>query len=382
MPKKILLVTRPIAPPWDEASKNFAYNLALNLPGFNFYFLTNGGTLNLPPHIKHRPIYTSNTLNWMQKARLLKLLTDRKNFDIIHFMLTPTKINVFAFRKFIKSEGVKTVQTIATLREDLFSDKEIKKLVFADIVVTYSKYAKDKLIKLGFKNAEPRTELGSGTGVEQIYPGIDLELYKPAERDGEFMKNLNLSKNDFVVTYPGEFIRLGATDDILNMIYQYTSILVENNIKIIFACRVKNKEDAEKKEEVREKLKEKGLLDIARFPETFTTLEKMLNASDLVIFPVRDMKGKFDVPLAVIEAMACGKPVIISDLPILKEFANDENSVIIKSGDAEELKNAILGLCQNKEKREIIGKNARIFTEENFDIKKIAEQYKKIYEKL
>ena len=26
--KKILFVSRPIAPPWDEASKNFAYNLA------------------------------------------------------------------------------------------------------------------------------------------------------------------------------------------------------------------------------------------------------------------------------------------------------------------------------------------------------------------
>ncbi len=162
--KKILLVTRPIAPPWDEASKNFAYNLALNLPEFNFYLLTSGGTLNLPSHVKHRPIYTSNALNWMQKARLLKLLTDRKNFDIIHFMLTPTKINVFAFRKFIKSEGVMTVQTIATLREDLFSDREIKNLIFADTVVTYSRHAKDKLKSLGVSN------------IEQIYPGIDLNI--------------------------------------------------------------------------------------------------------------------------------------------------------------------------------------------------------------
>lgn len=370
MRKKILLVTRPIAPPWDEASKNFAYNLALNLPEFNFYLLTNGGTLNLPPHIKHRPIYTSNALNWMQKARLLKLLTDRKNFDIIHFMLTPTKINVFAFRKFIKSEGVKTVQTIATLREDLFSDREIKKLIFADTVVTYSRHAKDKLESLGIGN------------VEQVYPGIDLDLYSPVSKDTKLLATYHLQPDDFIVTYPGEYARLGATDDIVNMIMLYSGILAENKIKIVFACRVKNKEDAEKKEEVKKKLKEKGLLDIAKFPETFATLEKMLNASDLIIFPVRDMKGKFDVPLAVIEAMACGKPVIISDLPILKEFANEQNSVIIKSGYSEGLKNAILDLCQNKEKREAIGKNARRFTEENFDIKKIAEQYKKIYEKL
>ncbi len=370
MRKKILLVTRPIAPPWDEASKNFAYNLALNLPEFNFYLLTSGSTLSLPSHIKHRPIYTSNTLNWLQRARLLKLLTDRKNFDIIHFMLTPTKVNVFAFRKFIKSEGVKTMQTIATLREDLFSDREIKNLIFADAIITYSRQAKNKLESLGIRN------------VEQVYPGIDLNLYSSASKDTKLLAAYHLQPDDFIVIYPGEFSRLGATDDILNMIYQYTSILAENNIKIVFACRIKNKEDKKKKEEIEKELKEKKLLNLVRFAETFTTLEKMLNTSDLVIFPVRDMKGKFDVPLAVIEAMACGKPVIISDLPILKEFANKQNSVIIKSGDAEELKNAILDLRQNKEKREIIGKNARKFAEENFDIKKIAEQYKKIYENL
>ncbi len=30
--KKILLATRPLVPPWDEASKNFAYFLAKHIP--------------------------------------------------------------------------------------------------------------------------------------------------------------------------------------------------------------------------------------------------------------------------------------------------------------------------------------------------------------
>ncbi len=370
MRKKILLVTRPIAPPWDEASKNFAYNLALNMPDFEFGLLTNGILENMPKNIVQYPIYTFNKLNNYQRARLLKLINIKNNFDIIHIMLTPSKLNSFCFQNFIINKRHKTIQTVATLREDLLKDNDLKKILFADVIVTYSKYAKDKLNNLGLKN------------VEQIYPGIDLELYKPTGKDGEFIKNLNLSENDFIVTYPGEYSRLGATDDIVNMIMRYSSILDENKIKIVFACRVKNKADKIKKDEIIAKLKEKNLEKIARFPETFTTLEKMLNASDLVIFPVRDMKGKFDVPLAVIEAMACGKPVIISDLPILKEFANDENSVIIKSGDIEELKNAIFDLYQNKEKREMIGKNAREFTEENFDIKNIAKKYADIYKNL
>jgi glycosyltransferase involved in cell wall biosynthesis len=106
------------------------------------------------------------------------------------------------------------------------------------------------------------------------------------------------------------------------------------------------------------------------------------NLCDISVFPVRDMIGKFDVPLAVIEAMACEKPVIISDLPILGEFAKEENSVKIEKGNVAELNSKILDLYNNHEKRSVLGKNARLYVEENFDINSIAKQYQAIYEKL
>ncbi len=77
--------------------------------------------------------------------------------------------------------------------------------------------------------------------------------------------------------------------------------------------------------------------------------------------------------------MACEKPVIVSDLPILSEFAKPEHSVIIEKGNIEQLKSAILDLYANPDKRMLIGKNARKFAAENFDIKKIAQNYREIY---
>ena len=105
------------------------------------------------------------------------------------------------------------------------------------------------------------------------------------------------------------------------------------------------------------------------------------NLCDISIFPVQSMQGKFDVPLAVIEAMACEKPVIISGLPLLKEFAKEDNSVRIEKGNIKQLNAAILNLYENPDKRNLIGKNARLYVEENFDIRKVAEQYKTVYEK-
>lgn len=371
--KKILLVTRPICPPWDEGSKNFAYYLAKNASDFEFHLLTNSKCKldNLPDNVKQDPIYTSSTFNLSQKIRsLLYQILFRKSFDIAHYFFTPATLNNFCIKYFIKNRRTKTIQTIAALREDLFSDEDIKKLMFADLLIAYSQHAKNKLEKMGFKNAE------------QIYPGIDLNLYSPAQKNFSLMAQLGISQNDFVVIYPGEFTRLGKIDNLINKIIEHSSMLEEKKIKFILAFRVKNKIDFEKKENIKIILKEKKLESHIILPDTFTTMEKVYNLADAVIFPVENMNGKFDVPLAVIEAMACAKPVIISDLAILSEFAKDNNSVKIKAGNMNELFEKILDAYQNKPKYAAIGKNARIYAQENFDIKKIAEKYQEIYKRL
>lgn len=368
--KKILLVTRPICPPWDEASKNFAYFLAKNVQGFEVGLLTNGIISDLPGSVIQKPVYTSGASNFWQKMRLVMSLRElRQEFDVFHFLFTPTKLNTFLINFFAGVKKIKTIQTIATLREDLYSDEEIKKLMFGDLIITYSDYAKNKLNKLGFENAQ------------RIYPGIDLEQYRKTEKDEKLMKENNLSKEDFVINFTGEYTRLGAIDLVVDSFINIAKIIPE--AKLSLAVRIKNEKDAEKKKEVIEKLKENNVLEKVSFFDNGTyKMPEVYNLCDVSLFPVQNMKGKFDVPLAVIEAMACEKPVIISDLPILQEFTNAENSVRIKTGDQKALEEAIIDLYNNPEKRREIGKSARKFVEENFDIREVAKKYEKIYEQI
>jgi glycosyltransferase involved in cell wall biosynthesis len=369
--KKILLVTRPITPPWDEASKNFAYYLARNISTCAIGLLTVGSVANLPSTVQQYPIYTASHLSWFQRAKLLKLVGIKNDFDILHFMLTPNKLNAFSFKTFLKSKKAKTIQTIATLREDLYSDTDLKEILFGDLIITYSDYAKNKLQALGFKN------------IQRVYPGIDLEYYSPAVKNLAALEKIGATESDFIVTYPGEYLRLGATDDIVNTIIESANAWKENNIKFVFACRLKNDPTAiQKKAEVIDKLTIEGCLDRAIFTDTVADMATLFNFSDVVIFPVQNMKGKFDVPLAAIEPMACEKPVIVSDLPILKEFANEKNSLTIERGNSEQLTKAILELYQNPDKRKNLGQGGRRFCEENFDIKKVASMYEEIYKQL
>ncbi|MDO8241136.1 MAG: glycosyltransferase family 4 protein [Candidatus Moranbacteria bacterium] len=373
-PKKILLVTRPIAPPWDEASKNFAFYLAKSVANFDLNLLTNGLIAEIP-NAQQKPIYTSNDFSYFQKLRLIKHLRKMKNdFDILHYIFTPTKQNSFLLKHFVnagKKKTTKIIQTIATLREDLYSDSDLKDLMFGDLIITYSDYAKNKLASLGFKN------------VQRVYPGIDLQYYSAKPKNIEILQQLGITQEDFVVTYPGEYIRLGATDDIVRMITENVEVFREKKIKIFLACRLKNDSEAIKKRDaVLEELKKHNAMDVAIVADTFSDMSAIYNLSDIVIFPVQNMRGKFDVPLAAVEPMACEKPVIVSDLPILKEFANETNSVTIEKGNSQQLADAIFDLYNNPEKRATLGKGGRKFCEENFDIKKVASIYEKIYTEL
>lgn len=366
--KKILLVTRPITPPWDEASKNFAYYLAKNTAGFEFNVMTPGHVEKLERHIVQQSIYTNAHLDWSQRLRIFKIAKLARKMDVLHFMLTPTKLNSFAFKTILKASRAKTVQTIATLREDLFSNEELRKVMFADLVVTYSDYAKNKLQGLGMKN------------VSRIYPGIDLDLYSPSLKDEAVLRHFNLGNDDFVITYPGEYTRLGATDSLVKFLPELFEKIP--SAKFVFACRVKNDKDARKKAEIVEIFKQKNILDKIVFTDTFADMPKIYNMSDVVVFPVLDMKGKFDVPLAVIEAFACEKPVIISNIPILGEFATKDNSVIIDPVDFVQLTEACEKLFQDPELGKSLGKSARKYVEENFDIKNVSKHYADAYNNL
>jgi len=384
--KKILLLTRPICPPWDEGSKNFAYTLAKYAGDFEIHILTCGYLADLADradNIVQHQIYTSPKWDWPQKVRayifLLKVffLKGGNDYDILHSFFTPTKLNVFALKSCLKKKKIKTIQTLATLRDDLYDAEKLKKIIHADYIITYSDYAKEKLEKMGFGK------------VKRIYPGIDIEKYSPAPKKPEFMKKFETSEDDFVINYTGEYIRLGDIDDIVETFIDlvetqnFASLPGKNNFKLHLAVRVKNEKDAQKKREIIKKLEKENILDRVVFIDDGSyEMQDIFNLCDISIFPARTMAGKFDIPLAVIEAMACGKPVIASSLERLKYFLNNENSILIAPGNREVLKQKILYLYNNPEERNDLARKSIDFVRANFDIMKIVKEYKEVYEKL
>jgi glycosyltransferase involved in cell wall biosynthesis len=376
----ILFYTRPIVPPWDEASKNLAFDIANNLSKkFQANLL---GTKKDPfnkrittqkSNLKIEEIYRSANLNFWGRIKLLKRLYRFKlKVDLIHFLFTPRSLTSLLIKARLKFSKVKTVQTVATLDNKIYQKpKKLKKVLLANKIVVQSKNTLNKLKKVGFEN------------VELIYPGIDLKKYKPTTKDTKLIKDLKIKTGDFIILYTGEYTRLKAIDDILEALKILNQSPENKNLKLILACRIKNKKDAKKKKQVIDWIKKENLQSNVVFLDTFSEMNKLYNISDLNIFPAREMAGKFDIPLTLVESMACKKPVIVSKLKNLKELVGKNSyGLVVKTKKPQDLAEKIELLKRNKKLYNKLALNAFNFVKENFDIKKNIKKYEVIYEEL
>lgn len=104
-----------------------------------------------------------------------------------------------------------------------------------------------------------------------------------------------------------------------------------------------------------------------------------INASD--VFLLKSEQESFGV--AAIEAMACSKPVIASDVPGFAEvIENGKSGIIVEKNDTEKYADAMLDLYFNGERRRILGENARRRVEELYDWNKNVDTMIEIYKKL
>lgn len=87
--------------------------------------------------------------------------------------------------------------------------------------------------------------------------------------------------------------------------------------------------------------------------------------------------------IAVLEAMAMEKAVVVSDIPVFKSYIIEGyNGLLFKSEDFKALADKISILIEDKTLREELGKNARKTILENFTLEKMIKDTERVYKEL
>jgi glycosyltransferase involved in cell wall biosynthesis len=85
----------------------------------------------------------------------------------------------------------------------------------------------------------------------------------------------------------------------------------------------------------------------------------------------------------LLEAAACARPIIATDVPGCREIVHDgENGILVALKDSNSLANAIKELINNPEKRISMGKNSRKLVKEKFSEEIVVSQTLRVYQEL
>jgi rhamnosyl/mannosyltransferase len=111
-------------------------------------------------------------------------------------------------------------------------------------------------------------------------------------------------------------------------------------------------------------------------------LVAMYHACDVFVLPSVEHSEGFGI--VQLEAMACGKPVITSDLPTGVTYVNvdSKTGLVVPRRQAQPLANAIQTLLENTELRQTLGAYARNRVEQAFTVEGMVKQTVNLYQSL
>jgi len=97
---------------------------------------------------------------------------------------------------------------------------------------------------------------------------------------------------------------------------------------------------------------------------------RLLSHTEVFVLPSRHESS----PISILEAAACGKPVLVSDIPELAFVTEEGFGVSFRSGSAVDLANKLCGLLGDEPLRRRLGQAGKIYAR-NFSWDAIAPQF-------
>jgi len=302
---KVLMVSKPIAPPWNDSAKNIYRDQLLNSDNYLYRIMTTPNQNFEVEGVVCEPIYKDRgkfSAGIRQNLRVMVAGLYKGDTKIYHYFFAPNTVTSIAGRIQRTIARVKTVQTICSAPASFDS---VRKLIFTDRVIVLSSDTKRKLINAGVDENKLRL----------IPPGIE-PIAKPSQDDKtRILQSFGISSKN-VIIFPGDYEFSCAAQVVADASKE---ILADNeDSTIVFACRIKREASREIKKKIERQLSNLGTKVV--FLDEIDNMPALVGACDLVLLPSESLFAKMDVPLVLLEAMSQGVPMILADVAPLNEL--------------------------------------------------------------
>lgn len=194
----------------------------------------------------------------------------------------------------------------------------------ADRIITVSDATKDYVLSLGAKPEK----------IKVIHNGVDLDHFKPQpEKRGEVRRKFGISQKAVVALTVRRLVYKNGVDTLI----ESADIAVKKNPNLVFLVVGKGPDQTS----VQERVRQLGIEDnfkLAGFVSD-QDLPACYNAADFFVLPSKSGEG---LPLVALEAMACGLPVVATDVGGIKEILLKDYGVLVPPNQPEVMAQEIL----------------------------------------
>lgn len=361
----VRIVSKPVAPPWTDASKNIVRTILEHGSGCRYRYFTSGEGYQTSA-TDRADLIQRQTASYApglgeQLQPFLRLLVPEADVDLHHFFFTPNPRTSLALKALFALKGGPTVQTLCSAPTNLSG---LSRLVFTDVVVCVSRATASALRSLGVRN------------VECIYPGIGPIAADPARASAQGLPNAG-GDTGVTVLYSGDYEFSGAH----TVIARALPALFRDvpSARFVFACRRKTAAAGAIRDALASELR--AWVDDGRvvFLDEVSDFPALLTLVDIVVFPVQSLAHKMDIPLTLVEAMALGKPIVVSNLPSLTELLPEPGGLVVPPGDESALGRAMTELARDPAIRQQMGDAGRAIVRDRFNAAAMVHAYEQLY---
>lgn len=301
-------------------------------------------------------VYDLKGKNKFETARNIRRLFRAKQPDVVHTNLS-TVLYVMFFAAFYHTKvRIFTFHNVASLTASGFKKRLYE---FAFKILHFTPVAICDFVK---KTVVEEYRL-SPAQVPCIYNGVDTKIFYPQVR----------ANAQEPVQKPVEFVSTGILYYLKNHKLLIDAFARTERAHPSIHLTILG--DGELREELEHQIAAYGLTDKINLPGITDHVADFLNQADIYVMS-SDLEG---LPLSVLEAMACGLPVIATAAGgVVDIVKNGENGIVTPTGDAAALSGAMTELIQNNTLRKAFGEASRKKARE-YDIRHCVENYQKLY---
>jgi phosphatidylinositol alpha-1,6-mannosyltransferase len=368
--QQVLMVSKPVAPPWTDSNKNLVRDLAAAGRRFAYRVLTPRGYRLPVAGVTSEPIYDDPgryTPPLTQNLRVLRRLLRADATTVTHFFFAPNPRASAAARLGLRLRPRLTVQTVCSVPR---SFRGAGSLLFARRVVVLSRATRQGLLQAGVDPAR----------LVRIPPGIRIPPAPDPEDRRRARQQLGLPLERPVLVYPGDYQFSRAAETVALA----TAELARSGLDplVVFACRIKQAESLAEERRIRQLLAEQGTLASVRMVGEVRRMQTLLCAADLCLLPAESLYAKMDLPLVLLEALALGTPLVVAQQPPLSELLQGPVGEGVPPQDPGALAAAVTRLLGNPDRLARMRLDARQLACRNYDILDVARRHEHLYQQL